>query len=106
MNQHEFDSTSEAYDNTQCNEEVKTGDIIIIKSEKVIGISDTWPIAITVKHGELHTPSNTISYSELSETLNNSAKRYNKDVDFKQSFKEAVKVANELGFEVNGFFKT
>jgi hypothetical protein len=53
---HEFYTTGEAYDACQCWDDVNVGDILIIKGEEVVGIADTWPVAVTVKHGELHTP--------------------------------------------------
>jgi hypothetical protein len=53
---HEFESTGAAYDATQCDENIKTGDVLIIPSEGVIGIADTWPVAVTVEHGNLHSP--------------------------------------------------
>ena len=54
MKTHYFDSTKEAYDCTQCDEAVQRGDILVIQSEKVVGVSDTWPIAVTKIAGELH----------------------------------------------------
>ena len=54
MKVHQFDSTSEAYDATQCDESVKDGDILVIKSEKVVGLATTWPFAISKAHGALH----------------------------------------------------
>lgn len=105
MNKHEFSSTFEAYDNTQWNEELKTGDIIIIKSEKVVGVVDTWPIAVTVEFGELHSPNHTITLEGFLEAMEANCSQFKQDVDFKESFKEAVNVANELNFKVSNFFK-
>lgn len=60
---HEFDNSKDAYDASQmdarydddCNEiPVKTGDILIIPSEGVVGVSDTWPTAVTKNTGSLH----------------------------------------------------
>ncbi|MEU1552207.1 hypothetical protein ABZ517_05720 [Streptomyces scabiei] len=51
---HTFDSTTEAYNATQCNEEIRDGDVLVIESERVIGISWTWPFALTERFGELH----------------------------------------------------
>ena len=51
---HRFDSTGEAYDACQCDERIKTGDVLIIESERVVGIADTWPVAVTVEYGNLH----------------------------------------------------
>jgi hypothetical protein len=33
---------------------VSAGDVLVIETEKVIGISDTWPFAVTAAHGALH----------------------------------------------------
>ncbi len=60
MAKHYFDSTSEAYDATQCgtnwhtDEDINFCDILIIESEKVIGLAYTWPLSISKEHGELH----------------------------------------------------
>ena len=49
-----FDTTFEAYDACQCRDDIKTGDILVIESEQVIGLADCWPIALTAERGELH----------------------------------------------------
>lgn len=49
---HEFSSTQEAYDASQCC--VDTGDILLIPDENVVGVSYTWPFAITDERGGLH----------------------------------------------------
>lgn len=53
---HVFDTTSEAYDATQCDPAVHKGDRLLIVSEAVVGLAHTWPIAVTVEHGQLHAP--------------------------------------------------
>lgn len=53
---HVFDSTAEAYDATQCDDSIRKGDRLLIVKEAVVGLADTWPIAVTVEHGELHQP--------------------------------------------------
>jgi hypothetical protein len=53
---HHFDSTREAYNATQWNDEIRDGDVLVITSEKVIGVlNEAWPFALTVRHGELQT---------------------------------------------------
>ena len=49
-----FDDTVEAYSACQCDENIKTGDVLVIPSEGVVGIADTWPFAITEQQGHLH----------------------------------------------------
>lgn len=51
---HKFESTAEAYDACQCDDDIKTGDVLVIASEGVVGIADTWPIAVTAERGQLH----------------------------------------------------
>lgn len=49
---HEFTSTREAYDASQWY--VPTGDVLYVPSEGVVGVSYTWPFAITDERGDLH----------------------------------------------------
>ncbi|WP_324787162.1 hypothetical protein [Streptomyces sp. H51] len=52
---HRFDDTVEAYDATQCREDIRDGDVLVVESEKVVGFLDAaWPVAITEAHGEFH----------------------------------------------------
>lgn len=51
---HHFESTGEAYDACQCNALIKTGDMLIIPNEGVIGLAWAWPVAITAEQGALH----------------------------------------------------
>jgi hypothetical protein len=52
--QHGFDSTSDAYDATQCDATIRNGHTLMIDNEKVIGLASAWPVALTVEHGCLH----------------------------------------------------
>jgi len=49
-----FDNTNEAYDSCMANENIKEGDVLVIASEKVVGIAYAWPFAITKEWGALH----------------------------------------------------
>jgi hypothetical protein len=54
---HEYNTTSYAYDETQTNDEIHDGDVIIALDEGVVGILDqAWPFAVTEAHGEFHGP--------------------------------------------------
>jgi hypothetical protein len=51
-----FESTGEAYDASQVNEEIKDGDVLVVKSERVVGfLFQAWPVALTEEFGEFHT---------------------------------------------------
>ncbi|MBK6018525.1 hypothetical protein [Streptomyces sp. MBT53] len=53
---HRFDDTEEAYDATQCRDDIRDGDVLVVEREGVVGfLRCAWPAAITAEHGELHT---------------------------------------------------
>ncbi len=54
MTVHYFETTAEAYDACQCDEALLDGDTIVVRGERVVGIVDTWPFAITAERGQLH----------------------------------------------------
>ena len=49
-----FESSGSAYNASQCDEEIRTGDILLVPKEKLVGLADTWPVAVTELHGDLH----------------------------------------------------
>ena len=51
---HAFASTGNAYDASQCDEAIKTGDTLIVLTEQVVAIAMTWPFAVTETCGNLH----------------------------------------------------
>lgn len=52
---HHFDTTEGAYSETQWNDEIHDGDVLVIAREKVVGfLREAWPVALTVRHGDLH----------------------------------------------------
>jgi hypothetical protein len=86
MTIHRFDNTGEAYDACQCDEDIKTGDMLVIEEKgwrghtighdddgfrirafedkpidiTVVGLAWAWPLAVTVQQGELHAIEDTI----------------------------------------------
>ena len=65
---HHFQTTGEAYDACQCDETITSGDVLVILPEGVVGIADTWPVAVTLNHGnlpDLECPWPSASQSEL-----------------------------------------
>lgn len=54
MTIHYFDGTGEAYDACQCDENIKTGDTLVIESEGVVGLAWAWPVAVSKAHGHFH----------------------------------------------------
>ncbi|MEU2393985.1 hypothetical protein [Streptomyces sp. NPDC007369] len=88
-NVHRFDSTREAYDATQCREDILDGDVLVIEREQVVGfLRSAWPGAITAMHGELHT------FTADPRTIDDG--KYAASVDL------AEQVARELGAPIAG----
>ena len=52
---HNFDTTGEAYDACQCDDDINTGDVLVIDNENVVGLAWVWPFALTENSGKLHT---------------------------------------------------
>ncbi|NGO67864.1 hypothetical protein [Streptomyces boncukensis] len=53
---HTFDSSAEAYDASQCRDDIRDGDVLVVPSEGIVAILNrAWPAALTTAHGELHT---------------------------------------------------
>lgn len=50
-----FRSSEAAYNASQCTEGI-TGSCLVVPSEQLVGIADTYPIAITENPGDLHVP--------------------------------------------------
>jgi hypothetical protein len=51
---HGFATTGNAYDATQTDDRIETGDTLLILPEGVIGIAHCWPFAVTAACGKLH----------------------------------------------------
>lgn len=97
---HSFNTSEEAYDAGQCDPHVQNGDILLIRDEKIVGLAWTWPVAVTVEHGALHTPTRVVDRAggEHLERLRGSAQWS------VQNILDAVSVACGEGWEVNPFF--
>jgi hypothetical protein len=52
---HLFDTSSDAYDASQCRENIHDGDILAALPERVVGfLHKAWPVAVTRNHGAFH----------------------------------------------------
>lgn len=85
---HTFESTGEAYDAVQCSDQIKKGDLLLVQSEKVVGIAYTWPFAVTLEHGSLHHIARNEDGAKIIE-------------EFAVPFAEACELATDLGYTVN-----
>jgi hypothetical protein len=84
---HRFGDTWEAYDATQCRDDIADGDVLVIESEQVVGfLVEAWPVAITEAHGQFHRL--TAPVGEF------------RDGRYAASAERATELAGELGFPV------
>ena len=86
-----FGSTGEAYDASQSWDDIKSGDVLVIAHEKVVGVADTWPIAVTAESGELHDVQR--------------REEFEKDANLWRGIVRAVKIARGAGFPVAAVFQ-
>jgi hypothetical protein len=91
---HAFASTGNAYDATQCDEAILTGDTLIVLAEQVVAIAMTWPFAVTETCGKLHAlspPRPGESLAEVACALHVTA----------ADFRHAANLARRLGFPID-----
>lgn len=50
-----YASTEEAYDASQCSEDTRAGDVLVVEAEQAVAfLWKAWPCAVTVAHGQFH----------------------------------------------------
>ena len=91
---HAFASTGNAYDASQCDEAILTGDTLIVLVEQVVAIAMTWPFAVTETSGALHA----LSAPRPGETLADLARSLNVRA---ADFRHAADIARRLGFALD-----
>lgn len=64
-NVHTFASTGEAYDASQCDDDINDSDVLVVPSEGVVGVlCQAWPVAVTPEHGEFHALREGVTWAE------------------------------------------
>lgn len=59
-------TTGEAYDMTQCYDEIKDGDVLHVLAEGVVGVMvKAWPVAVSEIHGAFHGLASEIDIVEI-----------------------------------------
>lgn len=91
---HAFGSTGNAYDAVQTDENIATGDTLLVLDEGVAGVAMTWPFAITAEPGKLHA----VCEPGAGETLGHIEKAL--DVP-DGSIARACRLARTLGFAID-----
>lgn len=91
---HAFASTGNAYDATQCDDAICTGDTLIVLPENVVGVAMTWPFAVTQAHGNLHA----LSAPRGGETLTDLARSLHVSP---ADFEHAAEIARRFGFPLD-----
>ena len=96
---HAFASTGNAYDATQCDEVIKSGDTLIVLAEGVVGIAMTWPFAVTKACGKLPA----LAAPREGETLADLARSLHVRV---ADFTHAAEIARRLGLALDPQLET
>ena len=91
---HGFATTGNAYDASQCDEAISTGDTLIVLDEQVVAVAMTWPFAITAEAGKLHS----VAPPREGETLADIARSLHVTT---ADFEHAAKLARCLGFPLD-----
>lgn len=91
---HAFASTGNAYDATQCDEAIKTGDTLIVLAEGLVAIAMTWPFAVTEVCGKLHA----LAAPHEGETLEDIARSLHVRA---ADFEHAAEIARRMGFALD-----
>lgn len=88
---HAFYDSGEAYDNTQCRDDIAKGDLLLIEREGIVGIAYVWPFAVTANYGKLH------GCTDFAAITNDDRRS---GWDWEPSITAAKKLAVEKGFPV------
>lgn len=88
---HAFATTGNAYDASQCDEAITTGDTLIVLAEQVVAIAMTWPFAVTETCGAFHA----LSAPRPGENLADLARSLHVRA---ADFQHAADIARRLGF--------
>ena len=91
---HAFATTGNAYDATQCDETIRTGDTLLVLAERVVAVAMTWPFAVTAERGKLHAvapPKAGETLADLTRTLHVTA----------EDVAHAAELARALGFDLD-----
>lgn len=91
---HAFASTGNAYDASQCDEVILTGDTLIVLAEEVVAIAMTWPFAVTASCGKLHA----LAAPREGETLADLARSLHVRT---ADFEHAAAIVRRLGFALD-----
>ncbi len=79
MTTHKFSHSGDAYDACQCDATIKDGDMLFVTetpwlnddvrgpTRTIVALAWTWPVAVTVEHGHLHTPADDCDVHALAE---------------------------------------
>jgi len=90
---HGFASTGNAYDATQSDDRITSGDTLLILPEGVVGVAHCWPFAVTQATGQLHGV-----HPKAHETLGDFAVAFDMNT---ADIEAAIALAHALGFAID-----
>lgn len=86
-------SSGNVYNESQCSDDIKMGDILVVLDEKVVGfLLSAWPVAVTVDHGAFH------CFEDPSAPATGPS-GWDK-TDWTGNYKKACEVAKALGYQL------
>lgn len=91
---HAFETTGNAYDASQCDEAIRTGDTLLVLTERVVAVAMTWPFALTTECGKLHA----VAQPRSGETLADLARALQVTAD---DIEHAARLAQSLNFDLD-----
>lgn len=91
---HSFEATGNAYDASQCDVAILTGDTLLVLSEQVVAVAMTWPFAVTAECGKLHA----VAPPRSGETLEDIARALHVAAC---DIEHAVRLARSLNFDLD-----
>lgn len=93
---HMFEDTGEAYDSSQCWDEIKDGDILSVPNERAVAVLiEAWPVAISENAGNFHAPSELLDWAKIPTTESG----WKETKNYSESFEMAVNELNRISIE-------
>jgi len=95
---HIFEDSGEAYDASQCIENIKDGDVLSVPNERAVAVLiEAWPTAISENYGHFHILGDAETFDWAA--VPTIASGYEDTADYSESFKLATEELNRICME-------
>jgi hypothetical protein len=90
---HIFATSGNAYDACQTDAALARGTLLLIPTERIVALADTWPVSVTAAHGALHqvAPDHFATVGAMAAAFTMPA----------EAFADAAGLASDLGFALD-----